>query len=47
LKWIGRRRGAWRPGVYRGFEETDAFYENWFDMFEDCGGSEAPLLVRH
>jgi ketosteroid isomerase-like protein len=21
-------------GVYRGFEETDAFYENWFDMFE-------------
>jgi ketosteroid isomerase-like protein len=21
-------------GVYRGFEETDAFYENWFGMFE-------------
>jgi ketosteroid isomerase-like protein len=21
-------------GVYRGFEETDGFYENWFDMFE-------------
>ena len=26
---------AW---VYRGFEETDAFYENWFEMFEHCGG---------
>jgi len=26
--------GGLEAGLYRGFEETDAFYENWFDMFE-------------
>jgi ketosteroid isomerase-like protein len=32
IDWSASR--GLEAGVYRGWDETDTFYENWFDMFE-------------